>query len=260
MQLLILAKMNLCRRESQWHVCMQAMEQQSISISKAGIVTSLQARCSVIAAANPIGGRYDSSRTFAENVELTDPILSRCSAVRSINQSINMYDVLGGNWDLTDKKFRSVSGFNANIASLNGCYRWTILHCEKMLFHEHLVWVCPCYELVFLFGSPATVTDHECLCRFDILCVVKDKVDPVADEMLANFVIDSHMRSHPDKVSVQIHGHHAMTVAADRTQAPLSSASDLCTCIHALLFVSIVAKNITAASSEVGSTYLKPSA
>ena len=54
------------------------MEQQSISISKAGIVTSLQARCSVIAAANPIGGRYDSSRTFAENVELTDPILSRC--------------------------------------------------------------------------------------------------------------------------------------------------------------------------------------
>ena len=56
------------------------MEQQSISISKAGIVTSLQARCSVIAAANPVGGRYDSSRTFAENVELSDPILSRQAA------------------------------------------------------------------------------------------------------------------------------------------------------------------------------------
>ncbi len=55
----------------------QAMEQQSISISKAGIVTSLQARCSVIAAANPVGGRYDPSKTFAENVELSDPILSR---------------------------------------------------------------------------------------------------------------------------------------------------------------------------------------
>ena len=59
--------------------CPQAMEQQSISISKAGIVTSLQARCSVIAAANPIGGRYDASKTFSENVELTDPILSRCA-------------------------------------------------------------------------------------------------------------------------------------------------------------------------------------
>ncbi|KAL9684436.1 hypothetical protein QQ045_021874 [Rhodiola kirilowii] len=55
----------------------EAMEQQSISISKAGIVTSLQARCSVIAAANPIGGRYDSSKTFAQNVELTDPIISQ---------------------------------------------------------------------------------------------------------------------------------------------------------------------------------------
>lgn len=87
----------------------EAMEQQSISISKAGIVTSLQARCSVIAAANPIGGRYDSSCTFSENVELTDPILQ----------------------------------------------------------------------------------------RFDLLCVLQDTVDPVADERLASFVTKSHMRSVP---------------------------------------------------------------
>ena len=53
------------------------MEQQSISISKAGIVTSLQARCSVIAAANPLGGVYRSNLNFNDNVDLTDPILSR---------------------------------------------------------------------------------------------------------------------------------------------------------------------------------------
>lgn len=87
----------------------EAMEQQSISISKAGIVTSLQARCAVIAAANPIGGRYDPSLTFAENVDLTEPILS----------------------------------------------------------------------------------------RFDVLCVVRDQVDPIQDEKLARFVIDSHIRHHP---------------------------------------------------------------
>eukprot|EP00588_Corethron_pennatum_P009749 CAMPEP_0194274018 /NCGR_PEP_ID=MMETSP0169-20130528/7211_1 /TAXON_ID=218684 /ORGANISM="Corethron pennatum, Strain L29A3" /LENGTH=922 /DNA_ID=CAMNT_0039017113 /DNA_START=77 /DNA_END=2845 /DNA_ORIENTATION=+ len=87
----------------------EAMEQQSISVSKAGIVTSLQARCSVVAAANPIGGRYDSSCTLAENVELTDPILQ----------------------------------------------------------------------------------------RFDILCVLRDTVDPVADERLARFVTGSHLVSHP---------------------------------------------------------------
>ncbi|KAL7241379.1 hypothetical protein ACSBR2_006902 [Camellia fascicularis] len=92
----------------------EAMEQQSISISKAGIVTSLQARCSVIAAANPVGGRYDSSKTFSQNVELTDPIIS----------------------------------------------------------------------------------------RFDILCVVKDVVDPVKDEMLAKFVVDSHFKSQPKGVYI----------------------------------------------------------
>jgi DNA replication licensing factor MCM2 len=55
----------------------EAMEQQSISISKASIVTTLQARCSVLAAANPIGGRYDIAKTFSDNVQLTDPILTR---------------------------------------------------------------------------------------------------------------------------------------------------------------------------------------
>lgn len=91
------------------------MEQQSISISKAGIVTSLQARCSVIAAANPIGGRYDSSNTLADNVELTAPILQ----------------------------------------------------------------------------------------RFDILCVLQDTIDPVADERLANFVTKSHMKAVPTRQLVR---------------------------------------------------------
>lgn len=88
----------------------EAMEQQSISISKAGIVTTLQARCSIIAAANPNGGRYNSTLPLAQNIGLTEPILS----------------------------------------------------------------------------------------RFDILCVVRDLVDTEADERLATFVVDSHIRSHPE--------------------------------------------------------------
>ncbi|KAF2835582.1 minichromosome maintenance protein MCM [Patellaria atrata CBS 101060] len=87
----------------------EAMEQQTISISKAGIVTTLQARCAIVAAANPIGGRYNSTLPFSQNVELTEPILS----------------------------------------------------------------------------------------RFDILCVVRDTVDPTEDERLANFVVNSHGRAHP---------------------------------------------------------------
>ncbi|KAK3326450.1 MCM2/3/5 family-domain-containing protein [Apodospora peruviana] len=87
----------------------EAMEQQTISISKAGIVTTLQARCGIIAAANPIGGRYNSTIPFSANVELTEPILS----------------------------------------------------------------------------------------RFDILCVVRDTVEPAEDERLARFIVGSHSRSHP---------------------------------------------------------------
>ncbi|KAJ2655956.1 MCM DNA helicase complex subunit [Coemansia sp. RSA 1200] len=87
----------------------EAMEQQTISVSKAGIVTTLQARCAVVAAANPIGGRYRPALPFAQNVELTEPIIS----------------------------------------------------------------------------------------RFDVLCVVRDEVDPVADEMLGRFVVQSHAAAHP---------------------------------------------------------------
>lgn len=85
----------------------EAMEQQTISISKAGIVTSLQARCSIVAAANPIGGQYDPSATFSENIELTDPIIQ----------------------------------------------------------------------------------------RFDILCILQDVVDPLRDDQLGNFVIESHQNA-----------------------------------------------------------------
>lgn len=55
----------------------EAMEQQTISISKAGIQATLNARTSILAAANPIGGRYDRSRTLKQNLTMTAPIMSR---------------------------------------------------------------------------------------------------------------------------------------------------------------------------------------
>lgn len=103
----------------------EAMEQQTISISKAGIVTTLQARCAVVAAANPIGGRYNGTVPFSQNVELTEPILS----------------------------------------------------------------------------------------RFDILCVVRDTVDPEEDERLAAFVVNSHGRAHP-------------TLSSSANDAPVNSMQD----------------------------------
>uniref|UniRef100_A0A673ATK7 DNA replication licensing factor MCM6 n=1 Tax=Sphaeramia orbicularis TaxID=375764 RepID=A0A673ATK7_9TELE len=55
----------------------EAMEQQTISITKAGVKATLNARTSILAAANPVGGRYDRSKSLKQNVNLTAPIMSR---------------------------------------------------------------------------------------------------------------------------------------------------------------------------------------
>ncbi|THH05787.1 hypothetical protein EW145_g4546 [Phellinidium pouzarii] len=173
----------------------EAMEQQTISIAKAGIHATLNARTSILAAANPVGGRYDRKKTLRQNVAMSAPIMSRfdlffvvldeCDEKMDLNIAEHIHGGVAAIYRLTADaadvlvdKYRLLrqddsSGFGRNS------YRITVRQLESLVRLSEAIARANCTAEI----TPAFVREAYNLLRQSIIHVELDDIDFDEEEL-----------------------------------------------------------------------------
>ena len=96
-------------------VLLDVMEQQVVNVAKAGVVCSLSARTSILAAANPVGGHYNHDKSISQNIKLDEALLSRFDLIFILldrpDQEIDRY--------LSEQILSKLSSSKSNSKSYN---------------------------------------------------------------------------------------------------------------------------------------------
>mmetsp|Transcript_7966 Transcript_7966/g.29120 ORF Transcript_7966/g.29120 Transcript_7966/m.29120 type:complete len:741 (-) Transcript_7966:407-2629(-) len=163
----------------------EVMEQQTVTIAKAGIHASLNARCSVVAAANPIYGNYDHSQGVTRNINLPDSLLSR-------------FDLLFIVLDQSDTKVdRDISAHVLGMHSMETLAASTtnILHGDSALMHNN---VEP--EMYSSHKPGSTVLSKRFLQKF-IYYAKHRPWDPILSKESETFIAEQYAQWRVDKAS-----------------------------------------------------------
>lgn len=233
----------------------EAMEQQTISIAKAGIHATLNARTSILAAANPVGGRYDRKKTLRANLMMSAPIMSRfdlffvvldeCDPQTDLNIAKHIVNVHRFQDEAINPEFstetlqryiRYARTFNPKMTreaadvlvekyrilrqddatgAGRNSYRITVRQLESMIRLSEAIARANCTSEI----TPAFVREAYSLLRQSIIHVEHDAIDFDEEELEGEREND---RPHNvDNEDVQMAGDGTVTDAADESAIPV---------------------------------------
>lgn len=178
----------------------EAMEQQTISIAKAGITTILNSRTAVLAAANPIFGRYDEMKAPGENIDFSTTILSRFDMIFILRDEHNVQKditlarhVLSIHMHADSSAITAANGGDFDLAMMKNYIRYCKAKCAPRLSAEAAEKLCSHYVSIRTdiqkveansserSSIPITVRQLEAIIRISE-ALAKISLSPVATE------------------------------------------------------------------------------